>query len=164
MYKSIYSPFLWFGPGALSACWAADFSASLGVSLSSPAYSCTLGYHLSWSWQLEVGQSWPSMQFRRTMDWYLHSNTTKPFHCGFELKLQGPGERLSHPAMAIPPFFRYTVNNGAWWTMAATRLCSGGTACSRTLWSSTRYPSWWQDVRNTWRRLFTGQKLLVLRL
>ena len=42
---------------------------------------------------------------------------------------------------------------GAWWTMAEKRLCGGGTACSRTLWSSTRYPSWWQDVRNTWRRL-----------
>ena len=35
-----------------------------------------------------------------------------------------PGERLSHPTMAIPPFFSYTVGNGAWWTMAAKRLCS----------------------------------------
>lgn len=34
-------------------------------------------------------------------------------HCDFELKLQGPGERLSHPTMAIPPFFSYTVDNGS---------------------------------------------------
>ena len=147
----MYLPYLFTIPlvaGALSACWAADFSASLGVSLSSPAYSCTLGYHLSWSWQLQsqIGKrswacekgfpefrrrekgkelssskSWPSMQFRRTMDWYLHSNSaTKPFFCGFDLKLQAPGEWLSHPTMAIPPPLG-TVNHGAWWTMALQR-------------------------------------------
>ena len=50
-----------------------------------------------------------------------------------------------------PATYRYTVDNGAWWSMAEKRFRGGGTACSRTLWSSTRYPSWWQDVRNTWR-------------